>query len=172
MREGWGTPTAPWYFLEGGVEVEDVGHLEADSVYQDQVSTYEYVAIARIGRRKHDLQLLWARLHSATKARRQRAVHDQLALEPWRQAITLGEPARKMRVVGTVPAVDVAVTILVVSPTVTMAVFTGFMAVALIPIMVIAVVFAMTVAVALGHGHRGGERERDDGNCAGAEPEF
>ena len=77
--------------------MEDVGYLEADSVDQDQVSANEHVAIARIGRRKHYLQLLWARLHCATKTGRQGAVHDQLTLEPWRQAITLGEPGRKLR---------------------------------------------------------------------------
>jgi hypothetical protein len=135
--------------------MEDVCYLEADPVDQDQISADEYVAIAGIGRRKHDLQLLWARLHSAAKAQRQRAVHDQLALEAWRQAITLGEPGRKMTVVGAVPAVDVAVTIFVMA--VTMAVFTEFVTVALIAIVVIAVVFVMTVALC--HSHAGGKRE-------------
>jgi hypothetical protein len=160
--------------LEGGVEVEDVGYLEADSVDQDQVSAYEHVAIARIGRRKHYLQLLWARLHSATKAGRKRAVYDQLALEPWRQAITLCEPGRKMTVVGAVPAVDIAITIFVMAAAVTMAVFTGFMTVALIAIVpavvVIPVVFVMTVTLC--HSHAGGKREGDGCNYASAEPEL
>jgi hypothetical protein len=164
----------PCFLLEGGVEVEDVGYLEADSVDQNQVSANEYVAIARIGRRKHYLQLLWARLHSATQTGRQGAVHDQLTLEPWRQAITLGEPGRKLTIVGAIPAVDVAVTIFVMSPAVTMAVFTGLMTVALIAIVpaivVIAGVFVMTVTLC--HSHAGGKREGDGCNCASAEPEL
>ena len=149
--------------------MEDVGHLETYSVDQDEISADEYVAIARIGRRKHDLQFLRARLHSATKARRQCAVHDQLALESWRKAITLGKPGRKMRVMGAVPVVDVAVTVFVMASAMTMAVFTEFVTVS---VALIAIVFVMTVAVALRDCHSGRERERYDCNGAGAKPEL
>jgi hypothetical protein len=169
-----GHPNGTCVFLEGGVEVEDVGYLEADSVYQYQVSTYEYMPIARIWRRKHHLQLWWTGLHSAPKAGRQGTVYDQLTLEPGRQAITFGEPGRKMAVVGAVPAVDVAITIFIVAAAVTIAVFSGFMTVVLIAIVpaivVIAVVFVVTVALC--HSHAGGKRKGHGCNCAGAEPEL
>ena len=158
----------PDRLLERRVEVEYVGDLEADSVHQHQVSADEYVPIARIGRRKHDLQLSWARLHSATQARRQRAVHDQLPLESGRQTIPLGQPARQMRVVRAIPIVNVVVAISVVAAPVTIAVFAGLMPMtvifmAILPaiaIIAVAIVFVMTVAMLLRHRDRCRERQR------------
>jgi hypothetical protein len=167
--------------LEGGVEVEDVGYLEADSVDQDQVSSDEHVTIARFGRRQHYFQLTRTRLHPAAEAWRQSTVHNQLALESGRKTIALGQTARKTGVVGAVPIMEVAVAIFVVAAAVTIAVFAGFMAmtvtmtfIAILPAVavVIPIVFVVTVAVALGDGYCRGERKRQGCNRAGAEPEL
>lgn len=156
-RVRWGPPVS----LECRVEVEDVGDLEAHSVHENQISADEYMPIARIGRRKHDLQLSGARLHSATKPGGQRAIHDQLSLESWRQAIPLAQPARQIRIVCAIPIVNIAVAISVVATPVTIAVFASFMpmtvtfmailpAIAVIPI---PIVFVVAVAIALRHRH-------------------
>lgn len=139
--------------------MEHVGHLEADSVHEHQISADEYVAIARIRRRKHNLQLLRARLHSAAKSRRQSSIDDQLTLESRRQAIPLGQAARQMRIVGAIPIVNIPVAISVVAAPVTIAVFAGFMPMtvtfmAILPaVAIIPIVFIVAVAMALRHRH-------------------
>jgi hypothetical protein len=142
--------------------VEHVGYLKTDSVHEHQVSADEYVPVPRIRRRKHDLQLLRTRLHSAAKSRRQSSIDDQLTLESRRQAIALGQAARQMRIVGAIPIVNIAVAISVVATPVTIAVFAGLMPMTVIfmavlpaiAIIAIPIVFVVAVAMALRHRHR------------------
>jgi len=141
--------------------VEHVGYLEANSVHENQVAADEYMPIAWIRRRKHDLQLLRTRLHSAAKSSRQSSIDDQLTLESRRQAIALGQAARQMRIVGAIPIVNIAVAISVVATPVTIAVFAGLMPMTVIfmavlpaiAIIAIPIVFVVAVAMALRHRH-------------------
>ncbi len=153
----------PDRLLEGCVEVEHVGYLEADSVDEHQIPADEYMPVARIRRRKHDLQLSRARLHSATQARRQRAIHNQLPLESGRQTISLGKSARQIRVVRAIPIMNIAIAISVVAASVTIAVFAGLMPMTVIfmavlpaiTIVAIAMVFIVAAAMLLRDGDSG-----------------
>src|SRR5581483_8507987 len=73
--------------LERGVEAEDVADLECCAVIHHQVATDYDVDVVRRRRRKHRFQFPWTGLHLPSQARRQGAVHNQLALKSGRQAI-------------------------------------------------------------------------------------
>ena len=59
-----------------GVEVENIGDLETDSIHKHQAAADKHVRIIRGWRRKHDFQFMRAGLHFLPQARWQSSVDD------------------------------------------------------------------------------------------------
>ena len=105
-KSGWGT--APPVREEGGclvspgvsclldLEVEDIGDLEVCPIEQNQIAADHDVRVIGRGRRKHSFQVGRAGLNPLLKPRRQRSTDHQLALQPGRKTITLGQARREI----------------------------------------------------------------------------
>src|ERR1700741_3189483 len=93
-------------------------------------------------------------------------MNDQPALQTRWQAIALGQARRQMRIVSTVPVVDVAVAVVI-----SVAVVPG-MFIVRAPIVVLVAVAVVTVAVILGYSNRGRKRERQSCSRGGPEPKL
>src|SRR5437879_1982089 len=66
-------------------------------------------------RRQITLDLNRARMHAASQPRRQRATHHQLALQPGRQFVALGQTGRQVVAMPCIPATQIAVMIAIVA---------------------------------------------------------
>src|ERR1700739_3860654 len=104
-RQGWGTRNLSMC-LERCVEVEHVADLEAGAVHENQIASNEVMSISRCRRRKHHFKLMRAGLHSLPKLDREISMNDELTFQTRRQAISLGQSWRQMRIVSAIPVMD------------------------------------------------------------------
>jgi hypothetical protein len=139
------------------IELENVSNLEVCPVHQNQVAPDHKVRVVRRRRREHDLEFPRARLHLSLQPRGQGATNYELGLQSGREAIALGEAGREVRVMSTVPVVDVAV--MVGIGIVAMFVAVTMTVVAVTVVVAIMFVVAIAIAVALSSGDGCGERQ-------------
>jgi len=161
--------------LKGCVEVEHVADLEAGAVHENQVASDDVMSISRRRRRKHHFQFMRAGLHSRSKLHGEISMNDKLTLQTRRQAIALGQSRWQMRIVSAIPVMDVAIVVVIPLMAAFVIVTVGVpvvMAMTMFFAVVVAVLFVVTMAVALRHSDGGCERERDNGDCAGPYPEL
>jgi hypothetical protein len=167
--------------------MEYVADLEAGAVHQNQVASDEVMSISGRRRRKHDFQLMRTGPHSFPKLHRKISMNDELPLQTRWQAIALSQARRQMRIVSTVPVVDVVVPV-VISVTVvpgmfvvstavvfmgttvilvaSSVIFVGTTVIVLIPVLVV------SVSMVLRRSDCGRERQRQNCGCAGPDPKL
>src|SRR6266404_5694241 len=119
------------------LEVEHIQHEETLAVHQHNISTDHSMHVANWRRRQISFNFDRARIHLLLQTRRQCPTHNELALQPRRQPVSLCQAWGKITIMSAIPVVQFAVVIAIVVPVVVAIVF------------VLTLVLVIAVAVAL-----------------------